>query len=165
LASGPLAVIVPAPPAIRTPGGDKASPRAVIALGPCAILRRRETAVKRIDVAEDQGVPPLGEPLTHDLQERLTGGQGLLQRGTAVARQILREVLVGGRTFTPRCDGNSRYYEFAGQASLSGMLAGVLTTDRDLLGEEQAPLRVRLPGFAYPEGLEPRPDPGAAAPA
>ena len=34
----------------------------MIALGPCAILRRHETAVKGIDVAEDQGVPPRGKP-------------------------------------------------------------------------------------------------------
>jgi len=63
LASGTLAVIVPAPPAIRTPGDDKAGPRTVIALARCTILRRRETAVKGRDVAADQCVPPLGKPL------------------------------------------------------------------------------------------------------
>src|SRR5439155_26410600 len=39
-----------------------ASPRAVIPLRPGASPRRPETAVKGIDVAEDQGAPPRGKP-------------------------------------------------------------------------------------------------------
>jgi hypothetical protein len=88
-----------------------------------------ETKVASLDTAR----------IIHDLQERLTDWQGLLRRETPIARQILREVLVGRVTFTPRCNRNSRYYEFAGQASLSGMLAGVLTTE----------------GMVTPAGFEP----------
>ena len=45
------------------------------------------------------------------------------------ARQILREVLVRCLIFAPRIDGAARYYEFTGQATLSGLLAGVVTSD------------------------------------
>src|SRR5439155_19910237 len=44
-------------------------------------------------------------------------------------RQILREVLVGRLIFAPRIDGSARYYEFTGQATLSGLLAGVVSPD------------------------------------
>jgi hypothetical protein len=46
-----------------------------------------------------------------------------------VARQILREVLVGRLIFAPKIDGSARYYEFTGRATLSGLLAGVVTSD------------------------------------
>ncbi len=65
-----------------------------------------------------------------NLRERLTDWQGLLRRETPVARQILREVLVGRLIFGPRIDGSARYYEFTGQATLSGLLAGVLSPER-----------------------------------
>ena len=64
--------------------------------------------------------------LCSNLRERLTDWQGLLHRQTAEARQILRRLLVGRLVFTPREDEKGRYYEFAGQGSISNLLAGVV---------------------------------------
>jgi hypothetical protein len=73
-----------------------------------------------------------GDPVQvrRNLRTRLTDWQGLLRRETPEGRQILREVLVGRLTFAPKIDGSARYYEFTGQATLSGLLAGVVTSDR-----------------------------------
>lgn len=64
-----------------------------------------------------------------NLRDRLTDWQGLLGRETAEARQILREVLVGRLIFAPRSGGSARYYWFTAQATLSGLLAGVVSSD------------------------------------
>ena len=64
--------------------------------------------------------------LSRNLRERLTDWQGLLQRQTAEARRILRRLLVGRLVFTPREDENGRYYEFAGQGSISELVCGVV---------------------------------------
>ncbi len=64
--------------------------------------------------------------LALNLRERLMDWQGLLQRQTAEARQILRRLLVGRLVFTPREDENGRYYEFAGQGSISELVCGVV---------------------------------------
>jgi hypothetical protein len=61
-----------------------------------------------------------------NLRERLTDWKGLLQRQTAEARQILRRLLLGRLVFTPREDEDGCYYEFAGQGSISTLLAGVV---------------------------------------
>ena len=61
-----------------------------------------------------------------NLRERLTDCQGLLQRQTPEARQLLRNLLVGRLVFTPREDVNGRYYEFVGQGSISELLTGVV---------------------------------------
>jgi len=87
-----------------------------------AELKRRESLREHLKselrlITLETKVAPLDTArITHDLRERLTGWQGLLQRETPVARQILWEVLVGRVTFTPRGYGNSRYYEFAGRS-------------------------------------------------
>jgi hypothetical protein len=64
--------------------------------------------------------------VSSNLRERLTDWQGLLQRHTVEARQILRRLLVGRLLFTPKEDEKGRYYEFAGQGSVSELLSGVV---------------------------------------
>ena len=59
---------------------------------------------------------------------RLEDWQGLLGRQPEQARQILGKLLVGRITFTPREDGEGRYYQFAGQGSLGKLLTGVMMT-------------------------------------
>jgi len=67
--------------------------------------------------------------VSSNLRERLTDWQGLLQRHTVEARQILRRLLVGRLLFTPKEDEKGRYYEFAGQGSVSELLSGVVLTE------------------------------------
>jgi site-specific DNA recombinase len=64
--------------------------------------------------------------VSSNLRERLTDWQGLLQRQTVEARAILRRLLVGRLLFTPKEDEKGRYYEFAGQGSISELLSGVV---------------------------------------
>src|SRR5262249_27506289 len=64
--------------------------------------------------------------LTANLRNRLTDWQGLLQRQTPEARQILRRLLVGRLVFTPKQDGIGRYYEFVGQGSISEVGCGAV---------------------------------------
>lgn len=63
-----------------------------------------------------------------NLRERLTDWQGLLQRQTAEARQILRRLLIGRLVFTPREHETGRYSELAGKGSLPGVLLGGVVT-------------------------------------
>ena len=46
-----------------------------------------------------------------------------------VGRARPRQLLVGKLAFRLREDARGRYYEFAGQRTLSGLLAGVICTD------------------------------------
>ena len=64
-----------------------------------------------------------------NLRARLAEWQTLLRRQTAQARGILREVLVGRLVFAPKIEGTARYYEFSGRATLSGLFAGIVTSD------------------------------------
>jgi len=64
--------------------------------------------------------------LTANLRSRLTDWQGLLQRQTSEARQILRRLLVGRLVFTPKKDETGRYYEFVGQGSISEVVCGAV---------------------------------------
>ena len=113
--------------------------RAVADVGPLASLLtelrqregRRDHLAGQLRAVESAASVTALDPahVRRELHERLTDWQGLLGRETPEARQILREVLVGRLIFTPRIDGSTRYYEFAGQATLSGLLAGIVTSD------------------------------------
>jgi hypothetical protein len=63
--------------------------------------------------------------LAGHIQARLTDWQGLLERHSAQARQILRRLLVGRLVFTPKTDATGTYYEFTGEATYGKLLAGV----------------------------------------
>ncbi len=113
--------------------------RAVAEVGPLASLlaeiRQRETrrahpAAQLRTVASATKLAALDPArVRQNLRDRLTDWQGLLGRETAEARQVLREVLVGRLVFAPKIDGSARYYEFTGQATLSGLLTGVVSPD------------------------------------
>ncbi len=60
-----------------------------------------------------------------ELHKRLDDWRGLLTRHIAQARQILRKLLVGRLTFTPKEDANGKYYEFSGQGTLGRLLEGI----------------------------------------
>jgi hypothetical protein len=64
--------------------------------------------------------------LATDARNCLTDWQGLLNRQPEQTRQILGKLLVGRLIFTPRTDGTERYYDFAGQGSLTKLLTGVV---------------------------------------
>ena len=51
---------------------------------------------------------------------------GLRRAAPVQGRQILRKLLVGRVTFTPRTEGAERYYEYAGEATLGRLLGGVI---------------------------------------
>jgi hypothetical protein len=59
-------------------------------------------------------------------RNRLTDWQGLLNRQPEQTRQILGKLIVGRLVFTPRREGSVGYYDFAGQGSLTRLLAGVV---------------------------------------
>jgi hypothetical protein len=128
--------------------------RAVADVGPLASLLaevqqrevRREHLTAQLQLVASAVTLAALDPahVRRNLRERLTDWQGLLGRETAAARQILREVLVGRLIFTPRIDGTARYYEFTGQATLSGLLAGVVSPD----------MLVTPAGFARPWYVE-----------
>ena len=67
-----------------------------------------------------------GEPLTGEIRTRLTSWAALIGRQPAVSRQILRKLLIGRLTLTPRITAESRWYEFTGRASYNALLAGVV---------------------------------------
>lgn len=89
------------------------------------------------------------------LRERLRDWQGLLQRQTAEARQILRRLLVGRLVFTPREDANGRYYEFVGQGSISEVVSGVVLPE-GWWPQGDTPVRLLTPWF-YPSRPLPLP--------
>src|SRR5262249_54817446 len=65
--------------------------------------------------------------LQKGLRARLDDWRGLLRRQPAQGRQILRKLLVGRLTFTPRLAERGREYEYSGEATLGRLLAGALT--------------------------------------
>jgi len=81
--------------------------------------------------------------LTANLRNRLTDWQGLLQRQTPEARQILRRLLVGRLVFTPKKDETGRYYEFVGQGSISEVVCGTVLP-KEWWPQREAPVRGAL---------------------
>jgi hypothetical protein len=89
---------------------------------------------RRADVAAELAtldrVAAMGGPelaALHDtLQGHLSDWQGLLRAAPVQGRQILRKLLVGRVTFTPRTEGTERYYEYVGEATLGRLLGGVI---------------------------------------
>ena len=79
------------------------------------------TAMRMADTGTDA--------LRHRLEERLAGWRGLLGRQVGEARQILRHLMVGRLTFTPREDGGGRFYAFEGRGSVSALLSGIVSAE------------------------------------
>lgn len=90
--------------------------------------RRRADVVAglaTLDHVASMGGPELAG--LHDtLQAHLADWQGLLRSAPVQGRQILRKLLVGRLTLTPRTEGAERYYEYAGEATLGRLLSGAL---------------------------------------
>ncbi len=63
--------------------------------------------------------------IEQDLYARLSDWRELLRRHVFEARQMLRKVIVGRLTFTPREDAGARWYEFAGQGTLRNVISGL----------------------------------------
>ncbi len=59
------------------------------------------------------------------LREQLTDWQGMLRQEGPQARHALSALLAGRLTFTPRGEGQGRYYEFAGPGTLRKVIAGL----------------------------------------
>ena len=70
----------------------------------------------------------LGASVVHNhlILASLADWQGLLRSAPVQGRQILRKVLVGRLTLTPRTEGTERYYEYAGEATLGRLLGGMI---------------------------------------
>jgi hypothetical protein len=60
------------------------------------------------------------------LRGALTDWQGMLRAEPQHARQALLALLAGRLVFTPRGDGDDRYYEFEGPATLDKVFAGIV---------------------------------------
>jgi hypothetical protein len=71
------------------------------------------------------GSPEL-DALHHTLRAHLADWQGLLRAAPVQGCQILRKLLVGRVTFTPRTEGTERFYEYTGEATLGRLLGGVI---------------------------------------
>jgi site-specific DNA recombinase len=88
---------------------------------------QRRTAVlselATLDRVAAMGTAELGQ-LQDILMAQLADWQGLLRATPIQGRQILRKLILGRTTFTPRLD--ERYYEFHGEATLGRLLAGAL---------------------------------------
>ena len=105
-------------------------------------IKEREKRRDRIeaDLAGLERLSRIGDvdrqQLKADLRKRLDDWRGLLRRHVPQARQILRKLLDGRVTFTPKVD----HYEFVGKWSLGKLMSGL----------------VDLPqGMASPTGFEP----------
>jgi hypothetical protein len=71
------------------------------------------------------GVRPLDlKRVERQIRERLRDATRLLERQVGPARGVLRELLAVMIAFTPHIAAERRWYEFAGQLSLGGLLAG-----------------------------------------
>ena len=60
------------------------------------------------------------------LRESLTDWQGMLRQETPEARRALRALLAGRLVFTPRGEGEDRYYDFEGPGTVSRVIAGLV---------------------------------------
>jgi site-specific DNA recombinase len=69
---------------------------------------------------------PWGDDLRGELRARLADWQGLVGRQPVVARQILRKLIVGRLTMTPKVTAKGRWYEISGQASYGALLTAVV---------------------------------------
>ena len=78
--------------------------------------------------------------LRADLKARLSDWRSLLRRQPIQGRQILRKLLVGRLTLTPREADGRRVYEYRGEATLGRLLAGAIPS---------------APGMVTPAGFEP----------
>jgi hypothetical protein len=58
--------------------------------------------------------------------EFLPGGQGLLSGQPVIARQILRKIIVGRLTLTPKVTPDGRFYEVGGLTTFGRILEGVV---------------------------------------
>jgi hypothetical protein len=59
------------------------------------------------------------------LRGQLTDWQGMLRQEGTEARRALSALLAGRLIFTPKGEGGTRYYEFAGPGTLSKVIAGL----------------------------------------
>ncbi|HTX54195.1 MAG TPA: hypothetical protein VMD08_12335 [Candidatus Baltobacteraceae bacterium] len=71
--------------------------------------------VVKVDLRQIQG----------ELRKRLDGWRGLLTRQVAQARWVLRKLLIGRLTFTPKKDANGRNSKFSGQGMLGRLPGGI----------------------------------------
>jgi len=86
------------------------------------------------------------EALRADLRARLTDWRGLLRRQPTQGRQILRKLLVGRLTLTPRTTESGRAYAYEGEATVSGLLSGSLASATAVV----APRGTARPNLAIP---------------
>ena len=84
-------------------------------------LRDRLTAVESLRRVAVLDVGRIEE----DLNARLSEWRELLRRHVVQARQILRKLMVGRLTFTPREESGARWYEFAGVGTLGNLINGL----------------------------------------
>jgi hypothetical protein len=64
--------------------------------------------------------------LERAIRERFDDWHGLMEREVDHARRALSAALVGRLVFTPRSEGDTRYYEFVGRWSIGRVVAGIV---------------------------------------
>jgi hypothetical protein len=91
--------------------------------------RERRRAQVRAEPADLVRVPKRGGAdvagILDRFRETLTDWQGMLRQEPPEARRALRALLAGRFIFTPRGDGDERYYEFEGRGTVSKVIAGL----------------------------------------
>ena len=108
-----------------------------IAIGrdlPALVRRLQEADGKRHELARQlqaMGDGPIVRRLDWRATERqarrlLADWRGLLRRPVVHGRELLRQLLVAPIRFTPFAEGGRRGYRFAGEASLTGLFAGLV---------------------------------------
>jgi hypothetical protein len=73
--------------------------------------------------------------LAAEVRGRLAEWRAMLERQPIQARQILRKLLEGRFTLTPRKDATGRFYDYAGRASYGRLLTEIVVVrgDRELV--------------------------------
>jgi len=87
-------------------------------------LAEVKTLLEHLDDLAALSRPRTGDALTREIRARLTNWAVLVGQQPAVARQILRKLLVGRLRLTPKITEGGRWYEFSGRASYGALLKG-----------------------------------------
>ncbi|MGH8545614.1 MAG: hypothetical protein ACREX3_18720 [Gammaproteobacteria bacterium] len=87
-------------------------------------LAEVKTLLEQLDDLAALSRPRTGDALTREIRARLSKWAVLVGQQPAIARQILRKLLVGRLRLTRKITEGGRYYEFSGKASYGALLSG-----------------------------------------
>jgi DNA invertase Pin-like site-specific DNA recombinase len=89
--------------------------------------QRRADALALVEHLEGLSRPPVWSATVRaEIRRRLADWRALLSREPAIARQIVRKLVDGRLTMTPKVTPEGRYYEVTGHATYGRLFAGVV---------------------------------------